>query len=520
MKTCDVIVVGAGGSGLAAGLAAAERGGQVLILEKRPQPGGTTGIAVGSFTAAETRLQRSRGIVDRVADHAVDAGKFADPEIERCNNDALRAYFLREAPRTFDWLCKLGLTFVGPNPEPPNRVPRMHNVVPGAKAYIAALQLALQTADATIICNATVEELLRCRTGICGVRAVVDGHSREYRARRGVVLAGGDYANDPEMIARYKGEQFREIEGINPFATGDGQRLAEQAGAELVNMEITYGPELRFVPAGNRPFQQWLPVGGMTAQLMGQVARRLPDWIMRRLIKRLLVTWQHPETALFEEGAILLNQHGRRFVDETAWPDREIGTALQPGKIAYILLDGRRMAQFSSWPHFISTAPDIAYAYVQDYRRLRPDITAIGNALDDVVQSRQLPLAAVRDTLAEYNRFARGDGADPCGRSKPTPSLDDGPWCLLGPAKAYFTTTEGGARVDQRLQVLDERGAPIPGLYAVGQNGLSGMVLFGHGLHIAWAMTSGRLAGEAIMDTAATGDLPASRPDPAIRPDV
>ena len=70
---------------------------------------------------------------------------------------------------------------------------------------------------------------------------------------------------------------------------------------------------------------------------------------------------------------------------------------------------------------------------------------------------------------------------------------------LMGPLKAYFTTTEGGAMVDRNLRVLDQNEAVIPGLYAVGQNGLSGMILWGHGLHISWALTSGRLAGEAIM---------------------
>ena len=40
---------------------------------------------------------------------------------------------------------------------------------------------------------------------------------------------------------------------------------------------------------------------------------------------------------------------------------------------------------------------------------------------------------------------------------------------------------------------------PIAGLYAVGQNGLGGMILWSHGLHIAWAMTSGRLAGKHAM---------------------
>ena len=71
-------------------------------------------------------------------------------------------------------------------------------------------------------------------------------------------------------------------------------------------------------------------------------------------------------------------------------------------------------------------------------------------------------------------------------------------WVLLGPAKAFFTTTEGGCAINQRFEVLDEAGEAIPGLYAVGQNGLGGQILWGHGLHIAWAMTSGRMVGEQL----------------------
>lgn len=503
LTTFDVIVVGGGGSGLAAALSAAQAGGRVLLLERRPALGGTTGIAVGSFTAAGTRMQRSAGISDNPRAHDEDVGKFAPPEIEARNNVALRRYFLSQAAATFDWLESLGLSFYGPSPEPPNRVPRMHNVVPGAKAYIAALQLALQRLRGEIVCNGAVTELLRDGARVTGVRTIVNGAPREFQATHGVVLAAGDYANDPQLIGRFKGPQFTVVEGINPYATGDGIRLAEQVGAQLLNMDVTYGPELRFVSPTKKAFQNWLPAGGLSGRILGAIARRLPAALVRAYIKRLLVTWQHPENALFDDGAILVNSRGERFTNERIWPDRELDVARQPGKIAYLVLDGRLCERYSAWPHFISTAPDIAYAYVRDYLRLRTDVTMQGSEIEHLAHRRRLDPAVLRRSIDQFNRYVGGAEPDRFGRAGDLQPLGPGPWVLLGPAKAYFTTTEGGAAVNTNLQVLNAAGDPIPGLYAVGQNGLGGMILWGHGLHIAWALTSGRLAGEHIMGRSA-----------------
>jgi succinate dehydrogenase/fumarate reductase flavoprotein subunit len=497
----DVIVVGGGGSGLAAALSAAEAGGRVLLLESQPHLGGTTGIAIGSFTAAGTSLQRKKQIDDAWTDHSEDVAKFAPPEIEARNHEALRRFFLSEAAATFEWLLEMGLTFVGPHPEPPNRHPRMHNVVPGAKAYIAELQLALQRFPVEIVCEATAKLLLQQEGRIIGVRALVSGAIREYLAGS-VVLAGGDYANNPDLIAEFKGEGFRDIEGINPYATGEGHCLAREVGAKLLNMDVTYGPELRFVPARRRPFQQLLPASGRSARWLGGIAKRLPDWLLRKYVKRLLVTWQHPEDALLEDGAILVNQQGTRFVNELASPDREQAVARQPGRHAYLLLDQRLMERYGKWPHFISTAPDIAYAYVDDYLRLRPDVAVKGNDFSDVARKRGLPGHPLEQTVDALNRTIRAGKPDRLGRPRFGPPLENGPCLLLGPVKAYFTTTEGGVAINQSLQVLDGNDNVIPGLYAAGQNGLGGMILWGHGLHIAWALTSGRLVGKLALEHA------------------
>eukprot|EP01035_Chromulina_nebulosa_P001184 gene1184-1594_t len=79
-----------------------------------------------------------------------------------------------------------------------------------------------------------------------------------------------------------------------------------------------------------------------------------------------------------------------------------------------------------------------------------------------------------------------------------------GPFVALGPARSWIVFSEGGLRIDTDFRVLDRGGVAIPGLYAAGSAGQGGVLLEGHGHHLAWAFTSGRLAGR----NAATAALP------------
>ena len=472
------MVVGCGGSGLATAVSAVERGARVLVLEKSARPGGTTALAVGSFTACRTSLQRAAGIDDSPEAHAEDAALFAPREIEARNNERLRRFFLARAGETFEWLRRLGVEFRGPFPEPPNRVPRMHAPIGGAAAYTTRLLEALERRGGVVVCEAAVAELARDDARVTGVRYEQAGELGEAAARRGVVLAAGDYSAGGDLIAAHKGERFRPIGGVNPATTGDGQRLAAEAGGRLLNMDVAYGPELRFIP----------PSAGPAATASG-----LPAGVP-------LASWQHPENALLDDGAILINHRGDRFTDELEPLRRELEVASQPRGEAFLLLDARLGARYSAWPHFISTAPLTGYAYVEDYLRERPDIAVRAEDLGGLAERRAFDRERLRSAVVAFRRHARGGVEDPFGRRRRGPEPGPGPWTLLGPARACFTTTEGGAAVSERLEVLDADGRPIPGLYAVGQSGLGGMVLWGHGLHIAWAISSGRLAGEALTE--------------------
>ena len=212
-----------------------------------------------------------------------------------------------------------------------------------------------------------------------------------------------------------------------------------------------------------------------------------------------------PSHALFREGAVLINRAGERFCDELDGPQHAIPS--QPERIAHIVLDARIAQRFERWPHFVSTAPGVAYAYLSDYLRHRKDIAADAPSLAALAERIGVPGETLEATIARYNASGRG------GR----PALDQPPYFALGPAKSWIVLTDGGLRVTSRLEVVDGTGAVIPGLFAAGSAGQGGLLLEGHGHHLGWAFTSGRLAGrhaafaEPAPETAAADELRPAR---------
>src|SRR5436190_15213881 len=229
-----------------------------------------------------------------------DIGKFAPPELEAKNNQSLRELLCRESLKTRDWLAGLGIAFRGPYLEPPHQAKRQQCVTPGAKAFVASLQLALLNRRGQIFCEASVESLLRYDDRVVGVRASIAGKSEEITARRGVILAAGDYSASQTILAKHHGERFAKIAAVNPTATGDGHVMARNAGAKLVNMEVLHGPELRMFAGGDvPPFQQLLPVEGKWSSLKAFSMRVLPRWVTRGLLRRLQSTWLRPADSLY-----------------------------------------------------------------------------------------------------------------------------------------------------------------------------------------------------------------------------
>lgn len=474
-ETFDVVVVGAGGSGLAAAIEARATGASVVLIEKNDAPGGSTSWSIGSVTATGTVYQQQRGIVDSPADHWADMPGFAG-DLDARDNAALRRVLCDEIPDTFQWLLDSGIRFMGPMPEPPHRQPRMHNVLPNSRSFIYHLERRARRAGVDLRCGAKVTALVRDGERVTGVDVQVGRESTRFLARGGLVLAAGDFTNGPEYKARFMGPQEALVEGVNPTATGDGQRLGEAAGARIVNGDLALGPELRFIAPAKETLVRRLPPWRALASFMAWSLDHLPAALLRPFMMKFLTTALAPSTTLFEAGALLVNQRGERFGDECDRPAWRVPE--QPGKQAWIVIDRQLGQQFSAWPHFVSTAPGIAYAYIPDYLKNRPDVSAQAPSLEALARKLGMdPAALVRS--AQQGRLPLGEG----------------PYIALGPVRSVFVHSEGGLMVDLQHRVVDSADRPIPGLYAAGSTGQGGLLLKGHGHHLAWAFVSGRRAG-------------------------
>ena len=480
-ETFDVVIVGGGGAGLAAAIEARTQGRQVVLLEKNLRLGGSSALSIGSISASATPHQLRDGIQDSPEDHWADMALFAGKLAPR-DNDELRCVLCEAMPDTFRWLLSLGVRFHGPMPEPPHRKPRMHTVLPNARAYIHHLERRARRIGVDIRTATRAAELIAGEGRVRGVRCEVGGVGRDFLGRGGVVLAAGDFTASAPLKARYMGAAAAAVEAVNPTATGDGQTLALALGARIVNGDLALGPEIRFVAPQRRTLATRLPPWRVLAAFMEWSMDNLPQALLRPFVMSFLTTALAPSTALFEHGAVLVNGSGARFCDEAERPAFAIPE--QPGKLAYIVIDGAIAETFSAWPHFVSTAPGVAYAYIADYRRNRRDVYRQAPSLEGLAAKLGMEGGALEEL-----------------------PLTRPPFIALGPVLSVFVHNEGGLAVDARHRVLGPGEAPLAGLYAAGSTGQGGLLLKGHGHHLAWAFASGRRAGRHAAFEVTSEDL-------------
>jgi fumarate reductase flavoprotein subunit len=432
----DVVVAGAGGAGLMAALVAAERGASVLVVEKAPEIGGKTAIAIGSFTASETAMQRAAGIADSHDEHLADMTALAKSIGITLDPDRARLR-IREDAATLARLIDLGVKFTGPHPETPHRVPRMHNIAPGPRALVEALAAACRENGVRFMTECAALGLVMGGDGaVIAITAASGG--REIRVGAGAaVLCAGDYIANRDLMRRFAPTATL-AEPILATHTGDAHAMAMTVGAVARGLERVSPPQIR------------------------------------------TTTWPHVEPAagLYDLGAKLLDRRGQArspVHDGTDAPEDDLFLVIDSRLAASLPTSrddtgpGRDGWQRTARP-FIGTAPDVAYAYLEDcmdrdwYRR--------ADSTGDVASR----LGCAPDALED---------------------LGAAPFHVIGPMRRYLMSVGGALTTTTDMAVLDGHGAAIPGLYAAGDAAAWMEYAGGHGYGISWATTSGRLAGAA-----------------------
>ncbi|HKT73169.1 MAG TPA: FAD-dependent oxidoreductase [Steroidobacteraceae bacterium] len=462
MNDYDLIIIGGGGAGLAAGIMAREAGASCIILEADKKLGGATALSAAVMYAAGTSVQRAAGIRGDTPEamyHYIMtlAGWEANPRIVRI--------LCEQSGPGLEWLISLGVEF------PPqylvcsgvDDVPRGHPSLGAGGTVAERLINAAGARGVEHALDTRVDALLAEKGRVVGVRC----GATELRGGA-VLIATGGFGNSPEMIerlfptaARNGGDWTYAVHYAAPFILGDGIKLGESVGAALVGRDTGL----------------LLPTSGLGRF----VEAFLPPWIM------------------------LVNIAGRRFMDEAA-PYAVSGYIInaQPQQRCYALFDSVALEEGSQDMRFADPYHSGAAMPTWEYNLLKRSIES-GKVVQGASVSRLANLIGVNPTALEasveqYNADCdRGLDSQFFKETERFFPLRTPPFYAREVRASVIGQTGAGLDINERAQVLDGRGHAIPGLYAAGEVlGCScGRRYSGGGMGICNAIVFGRIAGTA-----------------------
>ena len=460
--TTDVVVVGGGGAGMSAAVRLAELGQQVILFEKASFLGGAISVSGGNQVVMGAQLQADNGVEDdsvesMVADfEANGAGK---------NNEEILTLFAENVGAATDWLvASCGIEFdAGLHQLGEYSHNRELAYTGGGAGFAERMRKAVERSGAAVYLSTKVESLLVEDGAVVGVKAVSTDGTKEYTVHAAnVVLATGGYGNNKDMLT----DEMKSALYYGPStSTGDGIRMAEAVNAQTANME--YG----------KRYPNGIEVD--TGIAKSTIAGNIVGWTM---------------------SAILVNADGNRVVNEKASNRTILEEELQqPGGMLYLLLDSET---FEVWKTKLAPA-GISEGDIEKYLAANGTTTPVfahGETLEEAAAAAGVNAENLAATVEKYNSFVeKGEDAD-FGRNASylTMKIGAGPYYLIE-QKPRFATTMGGLVVNTNMQVLNQDGNAISGLYAAGET--CGQVMGDDspsGANNAWAITSGKLAADAI----------------------
>ena len=442
--SCDIVIVGAGGAGLSAAVAASETDGtlRIVVLEKQGIVGGNTNYSTGGINAAETSIQQELGIADSKQLFYDDIMRGGKQE----NIPSLVWNFVDNAPATISWLTGLGADLSDVGLMGGSSVKRTHRPQGGTAIgphLMKVLKEASSKDNIEIRTSNKVTGLLSNADGaVTGVKVQnADGSSYQLTAKA-VIIATGGFGANLDMVTSLQ-PSLRGFATLNhPGATGDA-------------------------------FSWVTAIGGATIQMANIQIHPTAE-----ATNHILIT-----EAVRGNGAILVNAGGQRFCNEMDTRDIVSAAILQQetGQ-AFLVFDQTVRNSLAS---------------IETYANQH--LLSQGTTIEELANSVGIPAMMLSETVSRYNAYQKAGFDQDFGRSATEMPvvLETPPFYAVRVTPAIHHTM-GGLSVNTDTQVLRADGTPIPGLYAAGEvtGGLHGANRLG-GNGVADIVVNGRLAGIA-----------------------
>jgi len=475
--TGEVLVIGGGISGLAASARCADKGLQVVTLDKNAK----MFALAGQIAAVNSRVMAEKGISIDKKMLAADWLKMSGSRVQ----EELLWLFINRSAEGFHWLLDLAgdelvvgvyEAYKGPMF---SEYPGTHHIwkkkestryhhIGGGMLACEILETELLEKGGTLLRSTAAQYLEKDGSGrVTGCIALCpDGKYRRYVGTKGVVLATGDCSEDTEMMTAFCPIGLRAPQKWpRPGNTGDGQKMAYWAGAALDNPE-------------------WAP----TLHALGGCG--------------------------FQGFFLHVNRLGKRFMNEDTWMQaKSVRCMMQPGgDYAWSILDGKYLDEMAERFDELGGQGMMPLSEVGgSFRREHMAETMQGyidrgvafraDTLEELAKRIDVPAENLTATVARYNEIvATGDDVDFGKRARLLTSVEKPPFYALkwGP---MLLDVFGGAQVNGELNVIGADARPIPGLYAVG-NVAGGMYSVDYPL-----LLNGNSYGRALAYAMQLGDV-------------
>ena len=462
-----LVVIGAGMAGLPCAIRAADAGAQVTLIESAADVGGKLPRSSGQISAAGTRLQAEKGIVDSADDHFADVMRIcretADAKVVRLAVD--------HAAATVDWLQDIGVAFPPDHPvisynHDVYRARRYQWPVEKGKSILAALRPLLETHIKTgrvdLSLNTEMTAIDRDAAGaVAAIRARDAGGAEKILRADAYVLTCGGYTNDPAL--------FRELTPRKPvfaaripISSGKAMRVAQAA-----RLQVDGGDHYMGI------------LGGVLVE---------PDDPLSVTFALNTVPQDRPPWEIW------VNMSGERFTreDHPSATHREHAVNAQDNLTFFIVFDEgiRQNAPL------ITATNDTA---LQQLINANPSYMQ-GETITELAEKVGVAPDRLANTIDHYNQVV-AKGCDAAfGRESLPRAIDTPPYYAIQ-SVAFAMPSPAGVAVDGDLHVLDTDGRTVPNLFAAGEFIGNTRVMgnaYVSGMGVGPTVTFGRLLGERI----------------------